>query len=281
MAGTERTDEVELRHTFQTLLGDAGREPLLSELYHENSKQVRCDLGLYQRIQYFNESETGFLLVQRAAKQYACADTVELPQPAPPHSMSIAGAIEARVTSRTFAGGPVGLDQVSTLLKYANGVLDSTRADTLPRRAIPSGGGLYPTELYVLPLSVPSLGPGAYHYDVFHHRLRRFHGKPAEPALGSAGYLGGALGTAAVAFAISACFERQSVKYRERAYRFTLMEAGHLAQNLLLVGTALGLGTLPVGGFLDDELNRYLGLDGVKESLLYLVMMGTLPGGAG
>ncbi|MDQ4131332.1 MAG: nitroreductase family protein, partial [Actinomycetota bacterium] len=66
------------------------------------------------------------------------------------------------------------------------------------------------------------------------------------------------------------------VKYGERAYRFTLLECGHLAQNLLLVGGALGLGTLPVGGFLDDDLNTYLGLDGRRESVLYLVLMGSL-----
>lgn len=274
---TERIDEIELRHEFQTLLGDPGREPLLSELYHENSKQVRSDVGLYRRVEYFNQSYTGFLLVERAAKQYACAHRVLLPAADPPESMSLAASIRRRVTTRLFGGGPVALQLVATLLKYANGVLDHTRGDRLARRAIPSGGGLYPTELYVLPLDVPELGPGAYHYDVNAHQLMRFHDRPAEPALGGAGYLGGAIGTASVAFAISACFERQSVKYRERAYRFTLMEAGHLSQNLLLMGAALGLGTMPIGGFLDDELNAYLDIDGVREALLYLVLVGNLP----
>jgi SagB-type dehydrogenase family enzyme len=83
--------------------------------------------------------------------------------------------------------------------------------------------------------------------------------------------------TASVALAISACFERQRIKYGERTYRFALLEAGHLAQNLLLVGTALGLGTLPVGGFLDDEVNDYLRLDGRREAVLYLILMGSLP----
>ncbi len=269
-------DEIELRHEFQTLLGDSQEEPLLSELYHENSKQVRCDIGLYRRVDHFNTSDLGFRLLQRAAKRYACAHRVPLPGPVPPDTVTLAQAIRERRTTRLFGGAPVDLAQVSTLCKYGNGALEEPTSDRVTRRAIPSGGALFPTELYVLPLSVTGLPSGAYHYDVYGHELLRFHDGPAEPVLAGAGYLDGALVTASIVFAISACFERQSVKYGERAYRFTLLECGHLAQNLLLVGGALGLGTLPVGGFLDDDLNAYLGLDGRRESVLYLVIMGSL-----
>jgi SagB-type dehydrogenase family enzyme len=273
---SDHVDEVDLRHQFQTLLGDRERDSLVSELYHENAKQVRSDLGFYRRIEFFNHSEVGFRLTQRTAKQYACGHRLALPEPdASPDLISVTEAISARASTRKFGGGPITLVQISTLLKFANGILGDTQDEPLARRAIPSGGGLYPTEVYMLPLDVPGLVPGAYHYDVFAHQLTRFHDQPAEPVLSGAGRLDGAVETAAVAFAISACFERQSVKYGERAYRFTLLECGHLAQNLLLVGTALGLGTLPVGGFIDSELDAYLGLDGRRESLLYLVLMGT------
>jgi SagB-type dehydrogenase family enzyme len=270
-------DEINIRQQFQTLLDDRDGETLVSELYHENSKQSRSDLGFYRRIDFFNQSELGFRLAQRAAKQYVCGYRLTLPEPAPPRSVSVPEAIERRLTTRRFDGGPVDLVQIATLLKYGNGVLDKTRHETLVRRAIPSAGGLYPTEVYVLPLDVPEMVPGAYHYDVLKHELVRFDDRPAEPILGSAVRSDGELETASVVFGISACFERQSVKYGERAYRFTLLECGHLAHNLLLVATALGLGTLPIGGFLDSAIDSYLGLDGRRESLLYLIFMGTLP----
>jgi SagB-type dehydrogenase family enzyme len=268
-------DEISIRQQFQTFVDHRDGESLVSELYHENSKQSRSDLGFYRRIDFFNQSELGFRLVQRAAKQYVCGDRLVLPAPAPLRLVSVSEAIERRVSTRRFAGVPLDLVQIATMLKYGNGVLEDTRESALLRRAIPSAGGLYPTELYVLPLDVPELVQGAYHYDVLRHELVRFHDRPAEPVLGSAIRSDGELETASVAFGISACFERQSVKYGERAYRFTLLECGHLAQNLLLVATALGLGTLPIGGFVDSAIDSYLGLDGRRESLLYLLLVGT------
>jgi SagB-type dehydrogenase family enzyme len=189
--------------------------------------------------------------------------------------MPVQEAIARRRSARCFEGRPFSLRELATLLKFGNGVLESSHDEPVARRAIPSGGGLYPTEVYVLPLEVDGLEPGAYHYDALEHELARFVDLPAEPALGRACYLGKALPTASVAFAISACFERQSVKYAERAYRFTLLECGHLAQNLLLMATALGLDALPIGGFMDDELNRYLRLDGRREAVLYVILMGS------
>jgi SagB-type dehydrogenase family enzyme len=53
---------------------------------------------------------------------------------------------------------------------------------------------------------------------------------------------------------------RTSCKYGDRGYRFGLIEAGHAAQNLALVGTALGIGITPVGGFADEPLRRLLGV---------------------
>jgi SagB-type dehydrogenase family enzyme len=167
------------------------------------------------------------------------------------------------------------LTELTKLLKYSNGQAEVTRDEPLARRAIPSGGGLYPTELYVLPLDIPALGLGAFHYEVSTHSLARFIDAPAEPILARACYTEAALPTASVAFVISACFERQRIKYGERAYRFALLECGHLAQNLLLMGTAMGLGTLAVGGFLDDDINGYLHLNGHQEAAVYVILMGS------
>ncbi|MGI8420822.1 MAG: nitroreductase family protein [Gaiellaceae bacterium] len=59
-----------------------------------------------------------------------------------------------------------------------------------------------------------------------------------------------------------------------RGYRFALLEAGHLAQNLLLTGTALELACIPLGGFFDRRMDDLLDLDGVNESMLYAVAVG-------
>jgi nitroreductase len=53
-----------------------------------------------------------------------------------------------------------------------------------------------------------------------------------------------------------------------------LLEAGHVGQNVCLTATALGLGACPVEGFVEDRINDLLGLDGVEETALYLLVLG-------
>jgi SagB-type dehydrogenase family enzyme len=79
---------------------------------------------------------------------------------------------------------------------------------------------------------------------------------------------------AAMVFVLTGIALKSRLKYGERGYRFMLLEAGHIAQNLLLTANALGLGALPIGGFVDDELDRLLDVDGVEETSLYLVAVG-------
>jgi SagB-type dehydrogenase family enzyme len=74
-----------------------------------------------------------------------------------------------------------------------------------------------------------------------------------------------------VTVALVATFARTRAKYGLRGYRFALLEAGHLAQALITNATALGLRTLPWGGFLDGLVDAALDLDGVERSCLYLV----------
>ena len=38
--------------------------------------------------------------------------------------------------------------------------------------------------------------------------------------------------------------------------------------------TALGLGSVNLGGFVDRDIDRFLGLDGVAHSILYLIGIG-------
>jgi SagB-type dehydrogenase family enzyme len=82
------------------------------------------------------------------------------------------------------------------------------------------------------------------------------------------------LGQASVCFILSAIFQRTRWKYHERTYRYVLMEAGHLGQNLYLAATSLGLSACAIGAFFDDALNDMLGLDGQEEAALYLVTVG-------
>ena len=73
---------------------------------------------------------------------------------------------------------------------------------------------------------------------------------------------------------VTAEFARSTFKYGERGYRFVLLEAGHLAQNVNLAAAGLGLGCLDVGGYYDRQVDEWLGLDGVTHSTVYLLALG-------
>ena len=68
--------------------------------------------------------------------------------------------------------------------------------------------------------------------------------------------------------------ERSLWKYADRGYRYVLFEAGHVAQNVNLVVESLGLGSLNLGGFLDDRIAALLELDMDEEVPLYGTALG-------
>jgi SagB-type dehydrogenase family enzyme len=123
-------------------------------------------------------------------------------------------------------------------------------------------------------LRVDDVQPGLYFYRPLDHRLDRLLQGDLSDSLEKATYLGESIRGAGACIVITATFLRSRFKYGERAYRFVLLEAGHIAQNILLVAEAQDLGAVAVGGFVDDQVNDLLGLDGLREAALYLVLVG-------
>jgi SagB-type dehydrogenase family enzyme len=78
---------------------------------------------------------------------------------------------------------------------------------------------------------------------------------------------------AAADIVILAVYERTTVKYGDRGIRYVHLEAGHAAQNVCLQATALGLGTVTVGAFYDDEVQAVLGAP-KNEKPLYVMPVG-------
>jgi SagB-type dehydrogenase family enzyme len=82
------------------------------------------------------------------------------------------------------------------------------------------------------------------------------------------------LGNAAAVFIWTAVFERSKWKYKQRAYRYVYLDVGHVAQNLALAATSIGLGSCQIGAFFDDEINQILNIDGKEESVIYFSIVG-------
>jgi SagB-type dehydrogenase family enzyme len=201
---------------------------------------------------------------------------VALPRPTPPDA-TLWRMLEGRFSCRRYARRAVSLDQLALLLLAGYGVLGRTRFGPLEflERPVPSGGGLYPLELYPLVRNVDGLDAGVYHYVPVTHGLEQVRDVLVPRALQEYLFMGQPLTTdAAVVIVIAAAVDRLLRKYGDRGYRYILFEAGHVAQNLNLAAGALGLGSCNLGGFFDLELGGLLELDAEAEVPVYAVALG-------
>jgi SagB-type dehydrogenase family enzyme len=257
-----------------------GRRPEVddpAEAYHEASKVSPTQIGRQiEGARRLEASDHLQLSSLRAVKRRGCP-VAPLPPPRRPE-LPLWDAIGRRRSQRAFADAPLAGDELSALFHAGygvTGVLESpTGVHALPLRAVPSGGALYPLELYGAALRVDDLHPGLYHFDPLRPGLEslRVGLRPAELA-GLSTYPEIVSGCG-VLFLVAAIFGRMRFKYGLRGYRFALLEAGHVGQNLVLAATALGLASVPLGGFYDRPTDEFLGLDGVNESTLYMVAVG-------
>jgi len=169
-------------------------------------------------------------------------------------------------------GDPISLETLSLLLWVTQGVT-ARYEDTLFRTA-PSAGGLFPIETYLNVQAVEGLDQGLYHFrphkfDLELLKKGDYSKDLAEAALGQE-----VVSDAALTFIWSALVARSKWKYRQRAYRYIYLDAGHIGQNLYLAGEALGLGICAIGAFYDDRVNEIVGLDGVEETVIYMGTVG-------
>jgi SagB-type dehydrogenase family enzyme len=63
-------------------------------------------------------------------------------------------------------------------------------------------------------------------------------------------------------------------RYCERGYRYILLDAGHVCQNLYLSAESIGCGVCAVGAYDDDIINKLLGLDGRSKFVIYIAAAG-------
>ncbi|MDN3509536.1 MAG: SagB/ThcOx family dehydrogenase [Candidatus Neptunochlamydia sp.] len=141
-------------------------------------------------------------------------------------------------------------------------------------RHIPSGGALYPLEIYIYCNDVESIDSGLYYYSSQHHGIKNLFVEKSKKDLESLFVDYNTVKNASAYIFITASFLKTVWKYSERGYRFSLMEAGHLAQNINLVAAAKSLACLNIGGFFDLKSNQFLELDGVLDANLYIICLG-------
>lgn len=240
----------------------------LFELYHENSKLRPNPTPVLPRA--FALGEVNPTPIQR--KRYPHAPSFALPpwEQADWDPASLAQLIARRQTHRRFESRALPVTSLAALLHCAYGFADSPHQ----HRHAPSAGALFPLEIYTALNYSATLPPGLYHYGPSDHSLAQLDANEPTKMLAQSSLEGADISTAPLVVVIAAVFGKTTAKYGDRGYRYILLEAGHVAQDIALAAVALGLATFPVGGFYDDKVNAWLGLDGVNEAACYMMGIG-------
>ncbi len=236
----------------------------LGQVYHQWSKPTY--LGLLTKSFHARPQPSPY-------KEYPGAQVVPLPPPPPPGGPPLEEVLARRRSVRDYAARPVTLEELSRLLHGATGITDR-RDPTWWFRSVPSSGALYPIEVYPVVFNVAGVTPGVYHYDVRRHRLELLREGDFRREVFDAAVSQEMILHTGLVLVLTGIFARVHFKYVDRSYRYMLLEAGHLGQNVYLAATALGLAPCGIGAYFDDDLNRLLGVDGREEATVYLLAVG-------
>lgn len=187
--------------------------------------------------------------------------------------------LRARVTCRNFdPERALPLPAFATMLRRVYGahaevaIGDDT---SVLKKLTPSGGGLHPTEAYVIAQHVDGIAPGLYHYHPVAHALEPIAAMSrdavrtfADAALAGQRYFAGAHAIVAMA----SRFGRSFWKYRDHAkgYRAIVLDVGHLSQTLYLSATELGLGAFVTAAVNEKAIESAFGLDPLVEGPIAL-----------
>jgi SagB-type dehydrogenase family enzyme len=205
-------------------------------------------------------------------KTYPEHKTIPLEFNVPEEAKSFSEILQKRKSIRNFSEQSLTLNVLSFLLWASTGVVRVNRDYAF--RTAPSAGALYPIETYLVAKKVENLPNGVYHYNIASNALEELKLGDFSEAVTHAALEQDMCNHAPVTFVWSAIFSRSKWKYKQRAYRYVYLDAGHIAENLVLAAVSLGLGSCQIGAIFDDEVNKLIDVDGEEESAVYLSVVG-------
>ena len=169
---------------------------------------------------------------------------------------------------------PFGLQQLAAVcaLTHSFTARRSIQGQTFLYRSVASAGALYPAELYLAAHRIGGLEAGLYYYDIrefalkslpFEMRTDDFSGQDTTDEDRHA----------VATFFITGIFFRSAWKYRNRALRYVLLDAGHLLENLRNALMLMGLDFQIDYDFDDPALNRLLDLNAKREAVFISITL--------
>jgi len=193
-------------------------------------------------------------------------EKVKLPDPKFTSKVSVEEALLNRRSVRSYKNEPLTIEQVTQLLWAAQG-----KTAGWGGRTAPSAGATYPLETYLVVGNVTKLPVGIYKYDPADHSIKMIMNKDMRQELAKAALGQDFIHQAPIDIVLAAVYRRTTRIYGERGKRYVHMEIGHVGQNIHLQCETMGLGTVMVGAFSDEQVKKLLG---IEAEPLYIMPVG-------
>jgi SagB-type dehydrogenase family enzyme len=200
-----------------------------------------------------------------AAGQSAAAGRIHLPEPAP-LTAPLEECLKKRRSRREYAGAPLRLPELSTLLWAAQGI---TSPGGL--RTAPSAGAIYPVKSYVLAFRVEGVAAGFYAYDVDSRSLALLDKGDKQEQMARICGDQDCIRNCAGGLLLTAWYGRLRREYGDAAESLALLEAGHIGQNWHLAAAALGLGSVSIGKIHVEAIQILLPIPQDERPLYFLI----------
>lgn len=184
---------------------------------------------------------------------------ISLPSPSQKGGMPLEEAIAQRRSIRDFSPEPISPLQLSQILWAAQDITDTWGE----HRAVPSAGATHPLEIFVAcgRDGIEEIGEGIYRYNTSNHSLTLHYQGNVRLELARAALNQEYIYQAPIDIVICALYERTTWGYGDRGEKYVHLEVGHTGQNIYLQATALGLATVAIGAFHDEQAREALRLD--------------------
>lgn len=250
-------------------------------VFERSTKQMKP----YNFIPNFTDQPSRF-------KTYIDVERVALPTDFPEKLASMAEILE-RISTPQTESPALSPDQLFAILQFTHGALNRRVRVTWNHdakslavysaspfaygRGTPSGGGMYPTEIYWASGPGGSLVPGLYHYDNAHHALERLFTGDVTRRIQAAVFEHPFAMKTDQFLLISLNFWKNSFKYNSFCYHVITQDIGALLCSLRLMAAGFHSDLHPILWYRDDELNQLLGLEKAYENVFAVV---PVPGNA-
>ena len=239
----------------------------IARRYHEQTKHSYWSIRTNPHyLDWYNKPEP--------FKVYPKLTPITLPRDFTPSGISALEALSKSANSD--AAGELDLDTLASLLFYTAGVTKRRPfpGGTIYFRAAACAGALYPIEVYIVCGGITGLDAGVYHFNPGDFSLRMLREGDYRRALSEASGGSDTVARSPVTVIYSAISWRSTWKYQSRAYRYHYWDSGTMLAHSIAMAAAHNLRHQILMGFVDDEVNRLIGVDGIREFAVALAPVG-------